>query len=353
MNAQKLLGKSKSFLLNKTHLAPALILTILITISCSSSSPSVTPNNIPATSSKTSQKTSSEIALKSRLEVIPSNAIKVMPELDILPPKLHSSAYQAPIPLDDGVNTAGGEDSAFILPDGKTIYFFFTPDVNVPAEKQLLDGVTGIWVSRNNGSKWSQSERVLLQDRTELALDGCVFVWGNELWFGSARKGNYRSIDIWKANFADGKWSNWQNAGEKLNLDYEAGEFHITADGSEMYFHSGRAGGKGAYDIWMTKLINGEWQDPISIDAVNTSENEGWPFITQDGRELWFTRFYMGSPSIFVSKKFDSNWSKPELILSQFAAEPSRDTAGNIYFTHHFFKDNKMIEADIYVAYRK
>ncbi|MBT3389021.1 MAG: hypothetical protein HN413_01275 [Chloroflexi bacterium] len=26
---------------------------------------------------------------------------------------------------------------------------------------------------------------------------------------------------------------------------------------------------------------------------------------------------------------------------------------GNIYFTHHFYKDNIMLEADIYVAYKK
>jgi hypothetical protein len=28
------------------------------------------------------------------------------------------------------------------------------------------------------------------------------------------------------------------------------------------------------------------------------------------------------------------------------------DNAGNIYFTHHFYKDNLMLEADIYIAHR-
>ena len=40
------------------------------------------------------------------------------------------------------VNTSGREDSPFLLPDGQTLYFFFTPDVSIPAEKQLFDGVT-------------------------------------------------------------------------------------------------------------------------------------------------------------------------------------------------------------------
>ncbi|MBE9525149.1 MAG: hypothetical protein IMY76_08615 [Chloroflexi bacterium] len=44
------------------------------------------------------------------------------------------------------VNTAGVEDLAFIMPDGNTLYLWFTPDANMPAEGQVTDGVTGIYV---------------------------------------------------------------------------------------------------------------------------------------------------------------------------------------------------------------
>jgi len=43
----------------------------------------------------------------------------------------------------------------------------------------------------------------------------------------------------------------------------------------------------------------------------------------------------------------------PELVISQFAGEPSVDANGNIYFVHYFYRDGRMIEADIYVAYHK
>ena len=52
------------------------------------------------------------------------------------------------------------------------------------------------------------------------------------------------------------------------------------------------------------------------------------------------------------SQYFDG-WQEPELIISQFAGEPTLDNEGNLYFTHHFFEDSKMIEADIYVAMKK
>jgi hypothetical protein len=284
---------------------------------------------------------------------IPAGAVKMTPETDLYSPILHSNEWMQPVPLSSAVNTAGGEDSAFVTPDGNTLYFFFTPDVNVLAEKQVLDGVTGIYVSKKQGDAWSKAERVVLQDSGKLALDGAEFVQGNTMWFASAREG-YTGVNLFTAEYKDGKWTNWQYVGDKLMKEYQVGEMHITADGNTMYFHSGRAGGKGGLDIWKTQKINGEWQPPENVEAVNTAGDEGWSFLTQDGNELWFTRTYMGSPAIYRSTKVDGEWQEPELILSQFAGESSLDNNGNIYFTHHFYNNaSQMIEADIYVAYKK
>lgn len=294
-----------------------------------------------------------EPALKSRSESIPATAIKQTPAIDRLPPQLHSGEFQLPVPMGDAINTAGAEDSPFIAANGNSLYFFFTPDGTIPAEKQLTDGVTGIYVSQKVEGQWKPAERVLLQKSDDLALDGCVFVQGNQMWFCSARAGNYRNIDFWIAEYKDGKWTNWQNAGKLLNQDYEIGEMHITADGNEIYFHSMQAGGKGGVDIWVTRKVNNKWQTPENVAAVNTTDNEGWPFVSQDGKELWFNRTYLGSPALFRSKKVDGQWTEPELIVSQFAGEPTLDNDGNLYFVHHFYWDGKMLEADIYVAYRK
>jgi hypothetical protein len=240
-----------------------------------------------------------------------------------------------------------------MLPDGNTLYFFFTPDPNIPPEKQLLDGVTGIYVSKKQDGFWLNAERVILQDSGKLSLDGAEFVQGNVMWFASAREG-FTGLNLFTAEFKDGKWGNWQYTGDKLNKEYQVGEMHLTADEAEMFFHSSRVGGKGQLDIWVTEKVEGEWQDPVNIVAVNTAENEGWPFINQDGNELWFTRTYMGTPAIYRSLKVNNIWSEPQLIISQFAGEPSLDNIGNIYFTHHFYNSStQMVEADIYVALKK
>lgn len=283
-----------------------------------------------------------------RQEAIPAGAVKILPASDTYPPILHSSEFREPVPLPGPVNTAGAEDSPFIPEGRQEFYFFFTPDPAIPAEKQLLDGVTGIWCSHWQNGQWQEPERVQLQDKGKLALDGCTFVSGNLMYFCSAREG-YTGVHWFTAELRDGKWQNWANADFPEQL--QVGELHIQGD--ELYYHSSYAGSKGGNDIWMMKRVDGEWRSPVNVAVVNTADNEGMPFLTSDGLELWFHRFHLGSPAIFRSRRVNGEWQEPEMIVSQFAGEPTLDWQGNLYFVHHFYKDSKMLEADIYVAYRK
>jgi len=328
--------------MKKTTLLCTISMALLISISgCAEQSPTVEPPVPPE-----------EKAIESidRENKIPRDQEKITPEIDLLPPILHSDEYAEPVPMPYPINTAGAEDSGFMMPDGNTFYVWFTPDPSASLQEQLADGVTGIYVSKKVDGDWQKPERIVLQDPDKQSLDGCAFVQDCTMWFCTARTG-YTGLHWFTASCADGKWGKWENA--DFNPEYEVGELHFTADGKELYFHSSRTGGKGQYDIWVSKNDNGEWLAPQHIEIVNSPEIDGWPSLTQDGKELWFTRFHMGSPAIFRSKRVNNEWQEPELIISQFAGESSVDNEGNIYFTHHFYKDGVMLEADIYVAYRK
>ena len=285
-----------------------------------------------------------------RIDKLPADISKRTPETDHHPPILHSDDYEDPIPLGPGVNTSGAEDSPFILPDGNTLYFFFTPDVRVPPEQQLFDQVSGVWVSQKINNEWQPAERVWLQKAGKLSLDGAVAIQEDEMWFASAREG-YTGVNMFTAELINDQWINWCYSGDRLMNEIQIGEVHLW--GNDLYFHSDRAGGFGAYDLWVTTRSAGSWSDPVNLKIVNSPEDEGLPFITQDGNELWFTRTYQGTPAIFRSYREGNDWGVPELIISQFAGEPTLDSSGNIYFVHHFYENEQMIEADIYVAYRK
>jgi hypothetical protein len=284
-----------------------------------------------------------------RESLIPPAQVKILPETDIYPPRSVTDEYAAPAPLPYPVNTAGAEDSAFILPDGKTLYLWYTPDPDAPLERQLADGVTGIYRFQRLGEVWGTAERITLQDPGKLALDGCAFVLDDRMWFCSAREG-YNDLGWFTADQSNGRWHNWR----KVNFPeaYQVGELHITTDGEEIFFHSSRPGGKGGYDIWTSKKVGDAWGEPVNLAVVNSEHTDGWPFVTPDGSELWFTRSN-GAAELWRSRRVDGVWSPPEQMFTHFAAEASLDLDGNVYFSHHYFKDDRMLEADIYIARRK
>ena len=126
-------------------------------------------------------------------------------------------------------------------------------------------------------------------------------------------------------------------------------KLYISNDGNDLYFHSNRAGGNGGLDIWVSHKVNGSWQEPENLEIVNSEADEGWPALNPQEDELWISRNY----GLWRSKKVDGEWQPPELVISNLAGEASLDRDGNLCFTHHYFEDGQMIEADIYVAYRK
>jgi hypothetical protein len=284
---------------------------------------------------------------------ISDTATKVTPETDLNPPKSFSDEYQDPIPLPYPINTKGGEDSAFIMPDGKTLYFWFTPDVNIPPEKQIIDGVSGIYVSHKSGDIWDKPERIWLNEPKKLSFDGCTYVnEDNTIWTCAAREGytcpEYSGGLCWFKAELDLSAKIGKHP-EKVNFpeEWEIGELHIHED--KLYYHSKKHGGKCGMDMWvLTKDNLGNWNNPKNIN-INTERDEGFPAISPNGQELWFSRDY----AVWRSKKNSDKWSEPEKMFSPLAGEPSIDMYGNIYFTHHFFEGNNMIEADIYVAYKK
>lgn len=284
-----------------------------------------------------------------RESLIPAQQVKITPETDIYPVVSLTDEYEDPVPLPYPVNTAGAEDSAFITPDGDTLYVWFTPDVSKPPEQQIIDGVTGIYAFQKSGDEWSPAERVMLQDPGKLAMDGCEFALGQVMWFCTTREG-YTGLHWFTAEFVDGTWNNWKEA--DFDPAYEVGELHISADGSELYFHSSRAGGLGGYDLWMSRKTDGAWGEPQNLTALNSPYTDGWPFLSQDGSELWFTRGN-GAPSLYRSVRVNGEWSEPEQMFSHFSGEASLDLNGNVYFTHHFYKDDVMLESDVYIAHRR
>jgi hypothetical protein len=329
----------------RSRIGLALLLGLLfITLACET--PAATLSPVPT--------------LKTRLEGITAGNPKGKPATDFWPPEA-ADGWSKPVPLEGPVNTAGGEDSPFVTPDGNTLFFVFTPDVNIPAQQQLLDGLTGIWVSRRSGEAWSEPERVRLAEPGVPSLDGCEMAIGDRLYFCSIRAANTREIEWYYATGRDGSWGDVVSAGKWMNEIAEVGEMHITAGYRELVFASKRAGSLGRFDLWAAPATADGWGEPVNLGPqVNTAADENRPFVTEDGRELWFdsiSRNGKPGPAIYrCLRQEDETWGECREMVSVFAGEPNLTGDGRtLFFIHHYFSDDlqTMIEADIYVSYRE
>lgn len=255
------------------------------------------------------------------------------------------------------INSMGAEDSPFISADGTEFFFFYTPDVRVPVEQQLRDSVTGIWYSQRVGGEWTEPVRVVLND--DFSLDGCQQLVGDTLWFASIRSRDMLGeIDVFTAVRRNGAWQDWRNAGHQLNVEYNIGEFHLTSNHRTMYF--GSAEGTSNSDLWQMQRTASGWNPPVRLAAsINDSYSQSQPFVSSDMRELWYTGWneqWMG-PCVYRSLA-DSvgNWQTPEIIVAQFAGEPTLDDSGNLYFVHHFYTggdSSRLLEVDIYYCRKR
>jgi hypothetical protein len=287
-----------------------------------------------------------DIEVPNRESLIPTDAIKMTPENDLTPPKLLSNEYEKPIPLPYPVNTRGAEDSAFIMPDGNTLYIWFTPNNKMNVIEQSQDLVTGIYKFEKQDNSWTNAQRIWLVKPGKPHLDGCGFFQDNKVLICGVREG-YEGLHWFTSKFENSEWSMAKIS--NFDPEYEVGELHISENGEELYFHSSREGGRGGLDIWRSKKVNNEWQTPENLENVNSEYDEGWPALNPGEDELWISKNY----GLWRSKKVNNEWQTPEQIISDLAGEATIDQYGNVYFTHHYYKDNKMIEADIYVAYKK
>jgi outer membrane protein OmpA-like peptidoglycan-associated protein len=140
---------------------------------------------------------------------------------------------------------------------------------------------------------------------------------GKELYL--VRKGQLEA-DIYISRFVKGHWTKIEKLNGNINTEYFESHACISADDRKLYFTSDKPGGQGALDIWVSeKSPGGDWEPARNLGPeVNSFYSEETPFITKDGKKLFFSsqgHATMGGYDIFLSTWLpDGTWSFPENI---------------------------------------
>ncbi len=86
-----------------------------------------------------------------------------------------------------------------------------------------------------------------------------------------------------------------------------------TADGSSLIY-TRRVNRQ--EDLYISKKVNGQWQEGQPIEGINTTMNEGAQSISADGRTIIFTacnrRGDFGSCDLYISENINGRWTRPQ-----------------------------------------
>lgn len=230
--------------------------------------------------------------------------------------------------LDDNVNSGYDDYCALLANGGKTMYYVSRrPDtkggsVN-PSDQQYFEDIYKTQRDDKSG-KWGKATNTIERLNSDgFDAIGFISVDGNRAFVTLNtsildKKNVTRSSDIAVAKFTkQGRWTSPRPIQNKtINTSFFDGAPTLTADESTMYFVSDRQGDKSLSDIYVVEKVGNDWGEAKRLPApVNTKGNETTPYITPDGKYLFFSsdsRTGMGGYDVYVTqKKDDGTWAEP------------------------------------------
>lgn len=170
---------------------------------------------------------------------------------DILMSELIGGEWQTPVEMH--FNTAHKESSITISPDGKTLLFVRKSKMgngNIYECKKQEDGSwsTPVLLGKNINSPYDEESPFLHPD-------------GKTLYFSSKGHATMGGYDIFKSTLKDGEWQAPVSVGFPVNTTSDDFCFVLSADGKKGFYSSQRLDGFGGQDIYML-TFKGEQKMP-------------------------------------------------------------------------------------------
>ena len=288
-----------------------------------------------------------------------------------------ATSTQAPKPLtptndpySTRINTPGWQDSAFITPDGKELYFAYMPYTAKDHLNLLLGKITEDSVKvKGPIRKGSYSTIEFETFKSVRKVDGGwgvptrVYVQGANSFFAAKlssdgkqlyyvmrdQAAGYGSGDIYVSQLlSNDTWSSPQNLGPNINTDANEETPCVSADGNTLYFARNRGDALG-FELMFSKKVNGSWSRaekmPLPVNQRNPSQTANHqPFISADGKELYFTRIQQ----IYkTTRNANGSWSAPVTVFPNLPLSGHASlTADNRFIFFLAVKDKESLERE-------
>ena len=215
--------------------------------------------------------------------------------------------WSAPVNL-SSVNTGEDDGVAAISPSGNTIYLLSLRQGweknDGPFYQGNLDG-TEVGEIRGVGGGITKFFSEHGRFASIRIYGASVDPYAKAFYFATTVGSKTGDHEIWisRRNSDDEPWGYPENLGPAINAGGGSYSPLIAFDGRTLYFASGRSGGLGGDDIYMTFLEDdGTWREPANLGApVNSTANDAFLTLPASGELVYFSSSRSGNDDIYVS----------------------------------------------------
>ncbi|WP_373524597.1 amidohydrolase family protein [Aquiflexum sp.] len=177
-----------------------------------------------------------------------------------------------------------------LSPDEDRLYFISDMPLTGTGKKEDYD----IWYVERQEKKWSTPVNVAPPINTKaneyyisFSKDGSIYYASN---FNLLIKDS-KNYEVFRSQLLKGQYQKPVKLENGINTKYYEADAFVAPDKSYIIFSSIRPDGFGQGDLYISfKGENGEWSSANNMGAlINTEGHELCPFVTQDGKYLFFT----------------------------------------------------------------
>jgi len=232
--------------------------------------------------------------------------------------------------LTGSVNTGYNDYGAVVFDGGKSMYFTSRRENTTgggqnPSDQQFFEDIyRATWDSEMN--EWDSITNELgkinttgFESVSHISEDGLYAYITMNMEAASKTKSKTKSSDIAEVNWTtQERWASPKIINNKsINTSFFDSGATLTGDGNTMYFVSEKNADKSKSDIYVVQRIGKKWGDATRLpDVVNSNERETTPFITPDGKYLFYSSngfVGMGEYDIYFSENLGGgNWGAPK-----------------------------------------
>lgn len=177
-----------------------------------------------------------------------------------------------------------------VAPGGVTLYF--TSNWSEAKPRKILKK-ENLWKVKYIKGIWGEPEKLGSEINTNVnsanyptvSQDGTIYYMKHD-------PNGYGKVDLVYHKLIGNKYGRLMNIGAPINTQLNELDPYIAPDESFLIFLANYEDSRGSWDLYLSfKKPDGKWTQPINMgDDINTSAWESRPYVTLDGKYLFFSR---------------------------------------------------------------